>query len=269
MSFSPWKGVPLKGYVPSAGIKRELSGRALPLCPTACLRPQMPRLLDGVLLLTCSWRSPERASMWQWPQLCFLGELGGRMCDDDKREELDFQNLLGTQAKIINLGLKIAGGRKITKASQGREYSLAGEAHAYDLVQTHLSITFKLFVCRNQASADRRVSCGLKDLLCAWPHDRGWGGTRRNVRHWFLDSRDCRFIWGDETYANVLPLLPFSSPSLTCPLSVPARSTPVGRNSSVAAVCPWVGHLRFLYLCFFISKVGMIIVPHSSCWFED
>lgn len=40
------------------------------------------------------------------------------MCED-KREGLDFQNLSGTQTKIINLGLKIADGLKITDESQG------------------------------------------------------------------------------------------------------------------------------------------------------
>lgn len=53
------------------------------------------------------------------PKLCSLSELGGRMCEDE-REGLDFQNLLGTQTKIINLGLKIADGLKSLKNLKGR-----------------------------------------------------------------------------------------------------------------------------------------------------
>lgn len=41
------------------------------------------------------------------------------MCEDNKREGLDFQNLLETQGKIINLGLKIADGLKSLKNLKG------------------------------------------------------------------------------------------------------------------------------------------------------
>lgn len=53
------------------------------------------------------------------PELGSPNELGGSMCED-KREELDFQNLLGAQTKIINLGLKVADGLKSLKDLKGR-----------------------------------------------------------------------------------------------------------------------------------------------------
>lgn len=59
------------------------------------------------------------------PTLCSFSELGGRMCEDNKREGLGFQNLLGTRVKIINLGLIFSQWVRITKEPQGGRYSSA------------------------------------------------------------------------------------------------------------------------------------------------
>lgn len=47
------------------------------------------------------------------------------MCKDNKRERSDFQNLLGTRAKIINLGLIFSWWVRVTKESQGGKCSSA------------------------------------------------------------------------------------------------------------------------------------------------
>lgn len=74
------------------------------------------------------------------PTLGFFGELGGRMCGDNKRKE-DFQNLLGTQMKIINLCLKIAAGLKSLKNLEGGNILEPEEQDAYYLGQTPISVS--------------------------------------------------------------------------------------------------------------------------------
>ena len=102
------------------------------------------------------------------PKLCSLSELSGRMCED-KREGLDFQNLLGTQTKIINLGLKIADGLKITEESQGVGIFISSKTSMH-IIWSKLSIIFRLFTCKSQSSGEGRL-CILtsvsrfKDLL--------------------------------------------------------------------------------------------------------
>lgn len=59
------------------------------------------------------------------PKLGSFSDFGGRMCEDN-REEWDVQHLSGMQAKIINLGLKIADGLKSLDNLEGRGYLSAG-----------------------------------------------------------------------------------------------------------------------------------------------
>lgn len=79
------------------------------------------------------------------------------MCEENKREGLDFQNLSGTQTKIINLGLKIAHGLESLKNLKGGNIHQLEGKHAYYLEQINISIVFRLVVCKSQASAERRV----------------------------------------------------------------------------------------------------------------
>lgn len=75
------------------------------------------------------------------------------MCGD-KREGLDVQNLLGTQAKIINLGLKIANGLKSLKNLEGRGIFISWK-RSVRIIWSKLSTIFRLFACKSQASAER------------------------------------------------------------------------------------------------------------------